>query len=202
MNNFDERATTWDTNPMHLQRSIAIAEQLSKRIPFDSKWDALEFGAGTGILGFLLAETLNKVVLMDTSEGMVQVMQQKVTKLSVQNVFPMLHDLTLAPIKKQFDLIFSQMVFHHIPDIPSLLKRLHETLKPGGYLAIADLYSEDGSFHGSGFDGHLGFDPEQLCLQVKSAGFKEVVLETCFVIHKQTEAGTLTFPVFLLTAMR
>ena len=31
-------------------------------------------------------------------------------------------------------------------------------LVPGGYLGIADLEREDGSFHGADFDGHHGFE--------------------------------------------
>jgi hypothetical protein len=33
MNNFDDRAKTWDENPIHLKRSIAIAAKMEKMIP-------------------------------------------------------------------------------------------------------------------------------------------------------------------------
>ncbi len=202
MNNFDERAASWDSNPMHLKRSVAIAEQLCERISLQNSWDALEFGAGTGILGFLLAKELHKVVLMDTSQGMVEVMKDKVRQSGITQVLPVLHDLTAQPYDGLFHLICSQLVLHHINDIPSLLKQFYAHIHPEGYLAIADLYAEDGSFHGTGFDGHLGFEPDKLGEMVEAAGFRDVETRPCFVVQKPTETGVRDFPVFLLIARR
>ena len=47
----------------------------------------------------------------------------------------------------KFDLIFTQMVLHHVSDIETIINRLSQLLNPGGYLAVADLYEEDGSFY-------------------------------------------------------
>ena len=58
-----------------------------------------------------------------------------------------------------FDLIYTLMVLHHVGDVETIIRKFRGLLNPGGYLAIADLYSEDGSFHGEGFSGHMGFDP-------------------------------------------
>jgi hypothetical protein len=74
-------------------------------------------------------------------------------------------------------------------------------LNPGGYLAIADLYAEDGSFHGEGFNGHKGFDVENLQNRVSSKGFIDLKFKQCFVISKITEDGsTKDYPLFLLVA--
>jgi hypothetical protein len=48
-----------------------------------------------------------------------------------------------------------------------LSKSFMSLLKPGGHLAIADLYTEDGSFHGDGFHGHKGFDPAILAAMLE-----------------------------------
>jgi ubiquinone/menaquinone biosynthesis C-methylase UbiE len=39
---------------------------------------ALEYGAGTGILSFLLSESFSEITLMDNSQEMVNVMHEKV----------------------------------------------------------------------------------------------------------------------------
>ncbi len=76
-------------------------------------------------------------------------------------------------------------------------------LNPGGYLAIADLYPEDGSFHDPGVEVHYGFDPESLTAQLQVAGFKKTSKNQCFVIRKVTSEGqTREYPVFLITAVR
>ncbi len=42
------------------------------------------------------------------------------------------------------------------------MKALKAFLNPGGYLAIADLYAEDSSFHSDGFHRYLGSEIDVL----------------------------------------
>lgn len=46
--------------------------------------------------------------------------------------------------------------------------------KPGCRIAIMDLYEEDGTFHGEGFTGHKGFNPDNLTGIIKNSGFKDI----------------------------
>jgi hypothetical protein len=93
------------------------------------------------------------------------------------------------------------MVLHHVIDIGNIIKKFYNLLNPGGYLAIADLYPEDGSFHGADFIGHKGFDIETLSNQIKEQGFTNISHRQCFVINKKTsETETKQFGVFLLIA--
>ena len=72
MNEFDSKAREWDMNQMHWERSEAVAQQLIEMVPLSKKMKALEFGAGTGILSFLLHDHLSEIVLMDNSKEMVK----------------------------------------------------------------------------------------------------------------------------------
>lgn len=204
VNTFDERAITWDSNPIHWERSVAIANKIREKIPLNPQMIALEYGAGTGILGFILKDEVKDITLMDNSMGMVKVMEEKIYKEKVDHLKPLFFNLETTPYReKTFDLIFTQMVMHHVADVKGLLQRFYDLLNEGGSLALADLYAEDGSFHGSGFDGHLGFEVESLSQVVTKAGFKNVSHEPCFVIKKQTqEQGLKDFPVFILTAAK
>ena len=84
-----------------------------------------------------------------------------------------------------------------------MLSKFYSILNPGGYLAIADLYTEDGSFHGHGFEGHRGFDCDQLEIQLKEIGFKTVAHKQCYLMKRVNEAGKeIDFPIFLLTAIK
>lgn len=76
-------------------------------------------------------------------------------------------------------------------------------LNPNGFLAIADLYTEDGSFHGEGFTGHKGFNIEELISTLNRCGFPVTTAEQCFVINRKiSEKVTNQYPVFLLIANR
>ena len=81
-----------------------------------------------------------------------------------------------------------------------ILRRFHAVLKRPGFLCIADLDAEDGSFHGEGFDGHLGFDREQLADKVRAAGFASVRFTTAYEMTKVVAGGKRTFPIFLMVA--
>ena len=203
MSNFDLVARTWDENPIHLERSQAIAVKMQETLPLRKEMKALEYGAGTGILSFLLSEKLGHITMMDSSTEMVKVMEEKVLSRNATNLSPVLMDLEKERPYASYDLIFNQMVLHHIKDIHSIFEKFYQMLLPGGILAIADLYTEDGSFHGEGVDVHLGFDPEQLKNELLIAGFKNVNIGPCYTVKREIagEAPKL-FPIFLLTASK
>jgi ubiquinone/menaquinone biosynthesis C-methylase UbiE len=203
MNDFDDRAKTWDENPIHMKRSIAIAAKMEEMIPIHNGMRALEFGAGTGILSFLFRDKLGTIIMMDSSAGMVEVMKEKVAFQKAENFVPLCYNLEIQMYNDYFDLIYNQMVLHHISDVPSLFKKFYRMILPHGFLAIADLYSEDGTFHGEGFDGHNGFDPEKLKGLLLKAGFKSVDYQQCYTMDKKTSEGSnKSFPIFLLVASK
>ena len=203
MSKFDDVARTWDENPVHMERSAAIAAKMEEMLPLNNQMKALEYGAGTGILSFLLREKLGSVTMMDNSSEMVKVMEEKVSFLNANNLFPYCFNLEHRSFDQSFDLVFNQMVLHHIGDIHSIFVTFFNMILPGGFLVIADLYPEDGSFHGDGFDGHPGFDPEELKDMLLKVGFMNVVFEFCYSMQRILADGTSkTFPIFLIVASK
>ena len=204
MNEFDIKAVEWDKNPMHWDRSESIAKEIIKLIPLKNEMTALEYGAGTGITSFLLKDYLKEITLMDNSSEMVKVMNEKIKTTKVKNLKALNFDLEHTDYKGgKFDLIFTQMVLHHVTDTENIIKTFYGLLNPEGYLAIADLYPEDGSFHGEGFSGHKGFDIEKLSKLVQKIGFTNISHRQCFVINKKiSDTETKQFEVFLLIANR
>ena len=202
MNEFDIKAAEWDQNPIIWERAKAIANEIKKLIPLKKQMTALEFGAGTGVTSFILKDSLKEITLMDNSSEMVKVMNNKMKTSGVKNLKTLNFNLEMAELKDaKFDFIFNQMVLHHIFDIDDIIAKFYNLLNPGGFLAIADLYSEDGSFHGEGFTGHKGFDIEILSNQIRDQGFINVSHRKCFVINKKiSDTETKQFDVFLLVA--
>jgi 2-polyprenyl-3-methyl-5-hydroxy-6-metoxy-1,4-benzoquinol methylase len=95
------------------------------------------------------------------------------------------------------------MVLHHVGNIDNILNRFSSLLNPGGYLAIADLYKEDGAFHGDDFNGHNGFDIAELSDKIARVELKTLSHGECFVINRNiSETETRQFPVFLLIAKK
>jgi tRNA (cmo5U34)-methyltransferase len=204
MNEFDAKAAEWDNNPMHWDRSETIAKEIIRLIPLKKEMTALEYGAGTGITSFLLKDYLKGITLMDSSSEMVRITKEKIEKTKTKNLLALDFDLEHTDyVGEKFDLIFTQMVLHHVADIGNIIKKFYDLLNQDGYLAIADLYSEDGSFHGTGFTGHNGFDVGKLTNQIRNQGFANISHRKCFVINKKiSETETKQYDVFLLIANR
>ena len=204
MNEFDIKAAEWDMNPMHHDRSVAIAKAIMEKVPLNKKMTVLEYGAGTGITSFILRDHVKEITLMDNSAEMVRVMNEKITSAKVKNLRSLFFNLETEDFHgTTFDLIFTQMVLHHVVDIEKIINKFYHLLKPGSSLIIADLYEEDGSFHGEGFTGHNGFNIESLSGTLRKFSFSGISHNTCFVIDKKISVTeTKQFEVFMMTAKR
>jgi tRNA (cmo5U34)-methyltransferase len=203
-NDFDSKAAEWDNNPMHWDRSKAIAKEIIKLIPIKKEMTALEFGAGSGILSFMLKDYFREITMVDNSSEMIKVINGKIETTKAKNLKAFDIDLENSDFKGgRFDLIFTQMVLHHVRDVDIIIRKFYNLLNPRGYIAIADLYAEDGSFHGEGFVGRRGFDIEKLSAQLGKVGFSNISERQCFVINRKiSDTETKEFGVFLLIAKR
>jgi len=204
MNEFDSKAAGWDLNPMHYERSKAIAEEIIKLIPLRKNMIALEYGAGTGITSFLLKDHLKEIILMDNSSEMVRMINEKIDLAQVKNLKSLNFNLETQEYKeKKFDLIFTQMVLHHVNDVDNIIGVFNRLLNHDSYLVIADLIEEDGSFHGDSFTGHKGFNMDSLSDILKKNRFSSILHKTCFSIDRKiSETESKQFEVFIMTAKK
>lgn len=201
VSDFDARAATWDDDPTKVERARAIAAAIEREVPLADTMDALEYGAGTGLLGFMLRDRVASLTLADVSDGMLEVAARKIAATGDPRVRAVKLDLLADPLPDaRFDLVFSAMTLHHIADTAGILRRFRAILRTPGVLCIADLDTEDGSFHGAGFDGHLGFDRIGLGAQARAAGFATTQFSTAYEMCKAVAGGTRTFPIFLMVA--
>jgi ubiquinone/menaquinone biosynthesis C-methylase UbiE len=198
MTNFDERAKDWDSDPMKVDRARSVAHAIRAAVDIHPGMTALEYGCGTGLLSFFLKDDFTSITLADTSEGMLEVLSDKIKAAKTANMHPVRLDLAADPLPAQkFDVTYSLMVLHHIHDTDIILRKFHETLNPGGWLVVADLDKEDGSFHTDGSkDVHLGFKRSELQKRVEAAGFGDVHFSSAYTIAKNGRE----YPIFLMTA--
>ena len=195
---FDERATTWDAEPRRPQLAADIFAAVERRIPLRPDWIALDYGAGTGLLTLPLAPLVRRILAVDSSAGMLDVLSQKARAAGLANVDLLRADFTADPLPPgPFALVASAMTLHHVVDVDLLLGTFFALLSPGGHLALADLDAEDGSFHGvNALIPHRGFDRDVFSNQLAAAGFRGMRLETA----ARTPKNGRTYPVFLATA--
>jgi ubiquinone/menaquinone biosynthesis C-methylase UbiE len=203
MATFDERARDWDT-PDRIERAGEVAAAIRAAVPLSPTTRLIDVGAGTGLLGLALLDDVGEVVLSDPSTGMIHVANEKLAAAGLLSVRAIVHDLLSAdPLDAEpFDVAVSLLVLHHIKDTRAALGAIRDVLVPGGRIALADLDTEDGSFHTPEAEGihHRGFDRDQLSTLARAVGFVEVAMRTATITDRRPDGSG--FPIFLLTGRR
>jgi 2-polyprenyl-3-methyl-5-hydroxy-6-metoxy-1,4-benzoquinol methylase len=203
--NFDAEAASWDEHPARVKLAGDVAQAIEERCIVTSGMDAMDFGCGTGLLTLRLQPQVRSIMGIDSSPGMLDVLQAKIGRLKLDNVRTQLVDLDRGDrLEGRYDLIASSMTLHHIRDARSLFERFHSVLTPGGFLCAADLDSEGGRFHEDNTGVfHFGFDRSRLRQEMMDAGFCDVVNTTAAEVVKPASDGQMRrFTIFLITARK
>ncbi|MGB8019940.1 MAG: class I SAM-dependent methyltransferase [Candidatus Nanopelagicales bacterium] len=199
---FDAEAATWDDDPGHEKRQVAVARAIEEALDLNPRMSALDVGGGTGRLSILLADWVGSAVVTDPSAGMVLVARKRIEEAGLSDRLRAVRaDLTTDRLGGSYDVVWSSMALHHVQDLGGLLRSVASLLVDGGRLAIADLDEDpDGAFHAdkADFNGHHGFDRERLAEQLVRAGFANVN----FVDATKILKGDREFGVFLCTATK
>jgi putative AdoMet-dependent methyltransferase len=195
---FEHKAGDWDTRPAPVQISAGVGRNLLERVDLRDDMTVMDFGAGTGLICAHVAPHVRRVYAVDVSAAM---LEQLAAKPELQGkVEPMQIDILTTRLPHPVDLIVSAMAMHHVEDTSRLLRAFADHLAPGGKIALADLDSEDGSFHPPETEGvyHLGFDRDALRGQLEAQGFCEIDFTTAVEVDREGKR----YPVFLVTATR
>jgi ubiquinone/menaquinone biosynthesis C-methylase UbiE len=196
---FNTRAKTWDENPMRQQLTQSIFDFIQKTISLHQSMTALDYGCGTGLLSFLLSDKVKSVHAVDTSSGMLEQVKSKIAHAKINNISTDICDAENEKLPDaRYDLIVSAMTLHHLNDAPATIAKLVTLLTPGGWIALADLCKEDGSFHTDIKVKYFGFEPSQLEEIFKSAGLKHITVSTVFEIPRNEK----TYPVFCISGKK
>ena len=195
---FDAAAADWDEKPLRVKLAKEIAATISAVLPLSQKWDAMDFGCGTGLVTLNLARYLGSIVGVDSSLKMVERLNAKAAGQGCTNARAERRDLEQGELPVgRYHLITSAMTMHHIPEIAPLLTAFRNLLHPGGRIALADLEAEDGSFHENPVGVfHHGFSREQFKQLLIQSGFSDIAISTVAEVTK----GEASYPVFLATA--
>jgi len=198
MSRFDAAAAGWDKGDMRQRIAAETAAAVINNVALKADMDLLDFGAGTGLLTYKLAPHVRSVTAVDTSPKMLEMLESKSTP--EHRIKTVCCDITEIPLDETFDGIISSMAMHHVEATGRFLKTLHAHLRPGGFIAVADLDKEDGTFHAHGNEGvfHFGFERDALERLALDAGFTRVGFDTAMTVEKPDR----NYPIFLFTAYK
>ncbi|MEI8271633.1 MAG: class I SAM-dependent methyltransferase [Paludibacter sp.] len=196
--NFKAKAAQWDSPDKIKMTQKFLSEMLFNVNPLQS-WKAMEIGAGTGLVGLNVEPLVAKVVMVDTSEAMLGVLKEKLNESSKVEI---LHGEVFDYKKQDIDFVFSAMAFHHLTDVEKTLEQLATITKPGAWVVVGDLVTEDGSFHNFEPIPYCGFDTSILSKQFVQAGFEVKLVKIYNTITRVTDEKTTSYEQFMLIAKR
>ncbi|MBN2627486.1 MAG: methyltransferase [Spirochaetales bacterium] len=196
---FDEAAADWDKQEYRHKRLLTVSDAIAGEIPLSDSMNGLDFGCGTGLLGFSLIDRIGHMTFVDTSPGMIDQVRLKGREGYENKASWEVRDINGGDWSAAFDLIVSMMALHHVPDALGALEQLAKVLEPGGYLGLCDLEEEDGSFHPPHMEYiHRGFNVKLLEDHLTALGLEKVSRTTPFVNRKEVEGKVKEYPLFLL----
>ncbi len=131
---------TWESNKF---KSIAglqenVDNELINQLNFNEYDDVLDAGCGVGNLTFKVAELVKKgtVLGIDSSPSMIEQCNKELKMQNAQHVHFMVKSISDINFTNQFNVVFSNSVFHWIKDPKKALDLLFCSLKPGGQIGI------------------------------------------------------------------
>jgi trans-aconitate 2-methyltransferase len=184
-------AREWDAEVYDRVSDIQVewSHEVVERLALEGHETVLDAGCGSGRVTEDLVRRLprGRVIAVDASEGMVEKARERLGPDADVRVA----DLAQLELGERVDAIFSNAVFHWIPDHDQLFARLHATLGSGGRLVaqcggrgnVASLVrvlidvaaQERFARHFAGFEGGWNFaTAEETAARLEAAGFEEV----------------------------
>jgi len=91
--NFDERAATWDENPLRVTLAHDLTDAIIREIKPTREMDALDYGCGTGLVTIRLQPFVKSITGVDSSQGMLEGIKEKVKNQELQTSLPSLWTL-------------------------------------------------------------------------------------------------------------
>lgn len=200
IDSFDEKAKSWDMELYRRDRAKTIAREIANKTQLGKRTIAMEFGCGTGLLGFELQDLVGEITFADTSSGMLEQVEAKIKTGNIRNA--RLLNLRTEPIDRTYNLIFSLLVLHHIDDYAAQISALIAALAPEGVLCLIDLDEEDGSFHAPERVPHNGFNRDEIASLLVKNGMTRVDACTAYINRKIVGSAEKEFPLFMVTGKR
>lgn len=179
-------------------RSDGIAAAIRAAVPPSPH--AMDYGCGPGHVGLRLLGHFDHLSLVDSDRDAVAALAARTAGL--QNIRAFALDLTVEDPPEPVDCLIASMSLHHVRNIEAVLAGFARTIRPGGWLVVADLHADHGEFHRAEpeFDGHHGFDSGDLASRIAAHGFDPEPVTDAWAGQRWCGDLLVDYSVFLLVA--
>ena len=134
---FDEFAKSFETQLEKLEYTVpeVLSKNVKENIDLSKKYDLLDLGCGTGLLGIQVQNITNSMVGIDLSTNMLAEAKKKdiYTNLIESDIEKYLNTVD----KDIYDIVVSSDVFIYIGDVSTIFSQVTDTLKEDGVFAFS-----------------------------------------------------------------
>jgi ubiquinone/menaquinone biosynthesis C-methylase UbiE len=173
-NVFEEMAKRYDTQERK-ELAMVVVKEVKKELQASQSKSLIDYGSGTGLVSLELADMVESVLLIDSSEQMLNVAKAKITQRGITNADVLHSDFTQGTPDVKADIILMSLVLLHIPDTRKILQEMFTILNDGGKLIIVDFDKNEEISHPK---VHNGFVHEELKDILSEVGFKSTEIKT------------------------
>lgn len=175
---FDRLAHEWDNRAGDFTSGLGRTRALLQL--FERVGTYADIGCGTGYMARPLLGQAERLVLVDSSAGMLAEAERRLvpeargTRLDFR-----LGSSTDLPIEDgELDGIVAGLVLHHMEEPAATLAEMHRCLRPGGRAVVLELAPHNQTWmHAALGDRHLGLEPRDVLRDLERAGFEDVHLD-------------------------
>ena len=173
-NVFEQMAKRYDTEE-RIELAKVIVKEVKPELQNSKSKSLIDYGSGTGLISLELADLVDSVLLVDSSEQMLEVAKAKISRRGIHNSNVLYSDFTKESPELKADIVLMSLVLLHIPDTQNILQSLFNILNNGGKLIIVDFDKNDKVSHPK---VHNGFSHEELKAKLSEVGFKSIEMKT------------------------
>lgn len=175
-NVFEEMAKRYDTEE-RIELAKVVVEAVRPALQDSQSKSLIDYGSGTGLVSLALSDLVGNILLVDSSEQMLEVAKAKIEHREMPHVQVLYSDFTKETPALKADIVLVSLVLLHIPDTEKILRELFTILNKGGKLIIVDFDKNERVNHPK---IHNGFVQEDLKKLLSEIGFTSTDMKTFY----------------------
>lgn len=175
-NVFEQMAKKYDTEE-RMELAKVIVKEVRPELQNSLSKSLIDYGSGTGLVSLELSDLVDSILLVDSSEQMLEVAKAKISHRGITNSKVLYSDFTKETPELRADIVLLSLVLLHIPDTDKILQELFNILNDDGKLIIIDFDKNDQIYHPK---VHNGFSHDELKNILSEVGFKSIEMKTFY----------------------
>lgn len=181
----------------------ALRDILTSRFPLKPGSVVADIGTGTGYLAKKLAETAGLVNAVDISQAMLEVARKDLSQKELKTIRLIEGDAYDLPLEDgSQDMVYANLLLHHLLEPPLAIKDIYRVLKPGSCLVISDIDRHDYQWaKNEKSDVWLGIEKSEVKEWFSEAGFIDIEVSSLGCNCRTSNAAGDTVEISMFVAV-